>query len=81
MEKVYSTKRRNIVRKLLTDRPVCQRCMADRSQDIHELKPRSRGGSITNIENLVALCRDCHIFVTQNPALAKEQGWLLNSWD
>jgi 5-methylcytosine-specific restriction endonuclease McrA len=80
-EKLYRTKRRNIVRKLLADRPVCQRCMADRSQDIHELKSRARGGSITDEENLVALCRNCHRWVTENPAMAKEQGWLLNSWE
>ena len=81
MEKLYNTKRRNIVRKLLADRPVCQRCMADRSQDIHELKSRARGGSITDIENLVALCRNCHSWVTQNPKEAHDQGWLLQSWE
>lgn len=81
MEKLYSTKRRNIVRKLLVDRPVCQRCSADRSQDIHEIKSRARGGSITDMENLVALCRNCHSWVTQNPEAAHEQGWLLHSWE
>jgi 5-methylcytosine-specific restriction endonuclease McrA len=81
MEKLYATKRRNLVRKLLLERPVCQRCLADRSQDIHELKSRARGGSITDEENLVALCRNCHSWVTQNPDAAKKQGWLKNSWD
>lgn len=81
MEKLYATKRRNLVRKLLAERPVCQRCLADRSQDIHELKSRARGGSITDLDNLVALCRSCHSWVTQNPAQAKEQGWLKSSWD
>ena len=81
MEKLYATKRRNIVRKLLVDRPVCQRCMSDRSQDIHELKSRARGGSITDIENLVALCRNCHNWTTTHPKEAHEQGWLLQSWE
>lgn len=81
MEKLYNTKRRNLVRKLLLERPVCQRCLSDRSQDIHEVKSRARGGSITDEENLVALCRACHVWVTQNPKEAKEQGWLKNSWD
>jgi 5-methylcytosine-specific restriction endonuclease McrA len=80
-EQVYATKRRNLVRKLLSERPICQRCLADRSQDIHELKSRARGGSITDVDNLVALCRLCHIWVTQNPQLAKEQGWLKSSWE
>jgi 5-methylcytosine-specific restriction endonuclease McrA len=81
MEKIYRTRRRNLVAKLLAERPVCQRCLNDRSQDIHELKSRARGGSITDETNLVALCRTCHTWVTQNPALAKEQGWLKNSWE
>lgn len=81
MEKVYRTRRRNLVAKLLLDRPFCQRCLQSRSQDIHELKSRARGGSITDESNLVALCRECHTWVTINPLLAKEQGWLKNSWD
>lgn len=80
-EKIYRTRRRNLVLALLSERPICQRCQSHRSQDIHELKSRARGGSITDEENLVALCRPCHTWVTQNPAKAKEQGWLKNSWD
>lgn len=81
MEKIYRTRRRNLVIKLLAERPTCQKCSNDRSQDIHEIKSRARGGSITDEDNLVALCRNCHNWVTQNPALAKEQGWLKSSWD
>lgn len=81
MEMLYATKRRNLVKRLLAERPICQRCLSDRSQDIHELKSRARGGSITEIDNLVALCRSCHNWVTQNPKEAKEQGWLKNSWE
>ena len=81
MEVLYATKRRNLVKRLLAERPICQRCLSDRSQDIHELKSRARGGSITDLDNLVALCRTCHNWVTQNPKEAKEQGWLKNSWE
>jgi 5-methylcytosine-specific restriction endonuclease McrA len=81
MEKIYRTRRRNLVAKLLAERPICQRCTNERSQDIHELKSRARGGSITDIENLVALCRNCHIWVTENPKKALEQGWLKSSWE
>ncbi len=81
MEKLYATKRRNIVRKLLADRTICQRCLADRSQDVHELKSRARGGKIDDLENLVCLCRKCHQFVTENPKIAHEQGWAKQSWE
>lgn len=80
-EKIYRTKRRNLVRSLLSERPVCQRCNADRSHDVHEKKSRARGGSITDVENLVALCRPCHSWVTEHPKKAHEQGWLLWSWE
>ena len=81
MEMLYATKRRNLVKRLLAERPICQRCLSDRSQDIHELKSRARGGSITDVDNLVALCRTCHNWVTRNPKEAKQQGWLKNSWE
>lgn len=81
MEKLYRTKRRNLVRKLLLERPICQRCLSDRSQDVHELKSRARGGSITDVENLVTLCRACHNWVTTHPAEATAQGWLKHSWE
>jgi len=81
MERLYATERRSLVKKLLDERPYCQRCLSDRSQDVHELKSRARGGSITDESNLVCLCRKCHNWITTNPKLAQEQGWLKNSWE
>lgn len=80
-EKLYATQRRALVAKLLADRPICQRCHRASSQDIHELKSRARGGSIVDIENLVAICRECHTWITSHPKEAKESGWLKSSWD
>lgn len=39
----------------------CEVCKAP-SNDIHHIQPKGMGGSKTkdNIENLIALCRDCH---------------------
>lgn len=81
MERVYAYERRPLVQKLLSERPVCQRCKKQVSQDIHELKSRARGGSITDIDNLVAICRDCHRWITDNPKAAAQTGWLKHSWE
>ena len=43
--------------------------------DGHELLSRARGGSITDPENIVPLCRSCHRFITEHPAWAQEHGW------
>ena len=81
MESIYATQRRKIVADLLGNQPLCQRCQREYASDVHELKSRARGGSITDLKNLVVLCRVCHTWITQNPKLALEQGWLKNSWD
>jgi 5-methylcytosine-specific restriction endonuclease McrA len=40
----------------------CTYCKTERANDIHHLIPKGMGGSKTKdyIENLVALCRNCH---------------------
>jgi len=81
MEKLYATQRRALVQKLIEERPFRQRCKRANSQDIHELKSRARGGSITEIDNLVALCRPCHTWITEHPKEAAQQGWLKHSWE
>lgn len=73
--------RRKIVAQLLESQPLCERCSSAYATDVHEIKTRARGGSILDKENLACLCRPCHTWVTQNPKLALEQGWLKNSWE
>lgn len=68
--------RRTLVARLLTERPVCERCFSARSTDVHELLSRARGGSILEEDNLACLCRPCHSWVTTNPAAATAEGWL-----
>jgi 5-methylcytosine-specific restriction endonuclease McrA len=81
MANLYATERRNLVKELLRDFPACQRCAVAYATDVHEIKTRARGGSITDRENLALLCRQCHTFITQNPTQGKSEGWLKNSWD
>ena len=73
--------RRRLVADLLAERPVCERCQAARSTDVHEPRMRSRGADITDPEQCVCLCRDCHMWVHANPAAATAEGWLIPSWD
>jgi len=47
------------------DKIYCEVCNSNQSIDLHHIIPRSKFGSKTkdiqdNIENLIALCRDCH---------------------
>lgn len=75
--------RRDLVARLLADRPWCEACeilerpgvkVALRSQDVHEILPRSAGGSLTDPGNLVCVCRPCHMYLHAHPARALELG-------
>lgn len=72
--------RRKLVAEFLMERPVCERCQQARSDDVHELLSRARGGSISDESNLAALCRPCHREVTENPAQAALDGWVRSRW-
>ncbi len=90
-EKLYR-ERRPLVEKLLSERPGCEACpvyaakdekvtyVQRRSVDIHEILNRSQGGSILETKNLLAVCRGCHIRITENPREAELLGLHLPSW-
>lgn len=80
-QRQYATERIPLVRRFLADNPVCWRCFRAASTDVHEIKSRARGGSITEVSNLAPLCRACHDHITQNPAEAERAGWAKNSWE
>jgi len=70
--------RRPLVARLLEERPLCERCQMARSEDVHELCPRGRGGSVTLESNCVALCRACHAHIHAHPAESERDGWLIS---
>jgi hypothetical protein len=77
--------RRQMVAALYPERPHCARPVCPRmADDLHEPLTRGRGGSITDPENQVPLCRPCHDEVTFTPE--SELGWaydlgiLVHSW-
>lgn len=53
-------------------RPECHRP----ADDLHELLPRGRGGSITDPENVVPLARECHQEIQLGPDWAYASGLL-----
>lgn len=79
--RTYRTERIPLVIETLETRPICERCHAARSTEVHELKSRARGGSILDPDNLAALCHHCHHWITTNPAAAHDEGWLKHSWE
>jgi hypothetical protein len=55
------------------------------ADDLHEPLTRARGGSITDPDNAVPLCRACHDLITFKPESelewAYDLGLLVHSWD
>ena len=81
MAKKYREQRVPLVAELLAAIRVCERCGMRESTEVHEIKSRARGGSITDLKNLAVLCHECHAWITTHPKEATAQGWLKNSWD
>lgn len=76
--------RKAMVRKLWPDmEPACIVAGCVRlADDVHEPLTRGRGGSITDPDNAVPICRPHHDDVTfGEPEWAYEQGLLIHSWD
>ena len=76
MQRLYREERVPLVKRLLEERSICQRCQSARPVTVHELVTRARGGSITDEDNCVALCRDCHGWIHEHPVQATGEGWL-----
>ena len=59
---------------------ICQARIPDvcmvKAVTAHHLKLRSQGGG-NEQENLMAVCRDCHMFLHNNPAAATELGLMI----
>ena len=85
--------RRVLVKKILSERPLCEACRVfaahdnkttfnhHMSRDVHEVVRRSQGGSILDEANVLAVCRPCHVRIGSEPALAFELGLAKHSWD
>ncbi len=91
-EELYK-KRRPFVEKILKERPLCQACKIfavhdnktvynqHLSRDVHEIVRRSQGGSILDENNVLAVCRPCHVRIGSNPQLAFDLGLAKHGWE
>ena len=76
--------RRAFVKEILDERTRCEAQIPDVcshwATDVHEIMTRARGGSILDPDNVLALCRRCHTFITDNPSFSQENGFTVHSW-
>ena len=66
-------------RDFLMAHPNCQAALPlcfTRSVDVHEKLTRARGGALDDPDNLMAVCRPCHDWITTHPKEATERGWM-----
>ena len=49
--------------------------------DLDEIRPRARGGSPLDLENVQILCRAHHEWKHANPITARERGLTTHSWE
>jgi hypothetical protein len=63
----------------LLARPLCEVCSRRRSRQVHHRLPRGRYPEyLLDVDTWLAVCRPCHLRITDNPQWAREQGLL---WD
>lgn len=60
-------------KQFLIDNPTCKVCGQD-STDAHHSKGRT-GALLTDVQYFVAVCRQCHVAIEENPNWAKEMGY------
>ena len=51
------------------------------ADDAHEIVTRGRGGSITDPDNILLVCRRHHDWITTHPKEAHELGLVRHSWE
>ena len=82
--KLLNVSRKKFVVKMLEERFYCEANIPEIcrniASDVHEIKTRARGGSIVDESNVLCLCRFCHSFITDHPAWATENGFIVHSW-
>ncbi len=78
------SERKRMVERLADERVICEATIPEICSgvpsDIHEIKTRGRGGNYWNDqENVLALCRPCHSFITTNPKWSLANGFVVHA--
>lgn len=80
--------RRDVVAAMLQAGPLCAAgyaiggsVCARLAVDVHEILPRSAGGSIVDATNLLRVCRACHRWIHEHPKEARALGLLASRYD
>lgn len=73
----YVERRKMLVEKTGGEPVLCARCNMRWAVDGHELLRRSQGGSISDPDNVVCVCRECHGWFGSNPVEAAAEGWVI----
>lgn len=83
--------RRDLVKRLLSERPRCEfptilgeqtvKMCHRASRDLHEVLSRGRGGSFLDESNILCLCREHHEWIGANPVEANRLGVWSHSWE
>lgn len=92
IQKLYEEQRIPLVKRLLTERVWCQACPVfmkndgvgwkiRKADDCHEILTRGRSGGVHGAawldeNNILTVCRTCHIRITNNPKEATQLGLL-----
>lgn len=85
-KKLYK-ERSKFVERFLKEHPKCMAYWDDncfeRSVDVHEILPRGVGGKILSEDEseFMAVCRYCHVMITENPKEANRRGYRKWSWE
>jgi len=82
---VYRTQRVPLVKATLAGAPLCQLILpgcTGLADTVHEVKPRGRGGSITNPANVLPACASCNDGASnEHITESQDRRLLLHSWD
>jgi len=76
LKRQEQNKQYKIVRdKFMLDNPRCERCKG-RSTENHHKNGRN-GLRLLDVDYFMAVCRDCHRYIHNNPKESREKGWLI----